>query len=121
MVKAYWRRAARVALKDALRALSLEFYRARRPTIVGAVIGVILVWWGTKGGTANELIFRTIGTVAILGFFPGVYLWKLAVAPAKMDKEVHNTITDLTRQLDDRENRDRVYCTLGTARRGRQN
>ena len=83
MVKAYWRRAARVALKDALRALSLDFIERAVLRIVGAVIGVILVWWGTKGGTANELIFRTIGTVAILGFFPGVLSMEARCCPSK--------------------------------------
>ena len=112
MVKAYWRRAARVALQDTLSALSLDSFERAALRIGGAVIGVVVVWWWTEGGTTNELIFRTIGTVAILGFFPGVYLWKLAVAPAKMDKEAHDVVADLTRQLDDREKRQKARAAL---------
>jgi hypothetical protein len=116
MVKAYWRRAARVALQDTLRALSLDSFERAALRMGAAIVGAVIVWWGTQGGTTSDLILRAITTAAVLGLLPGVYLSKLAVAPAKMDKEVHNTIADLTRQLDDRENRQKVRAALWALR-----
>src|SRR5579864_7467061 len=99
MLWAYWRRVSRQALRESLHALSLDSAERAVLRIIGAVIGVAVVWWSTKGGTAGDLIVRITGTVAVIAIFPLVYLWKFAAIPPKIDKEAEDKLAALSGEL----------------------
>jgi hypothetical protein len=100
MSEGYWKRVCRQARQDALRALGLESPERALFRIVAAVIGVAFVWYVTGGGSHGDLIFRAVGSAAILALVPIVYVWKLFSIPSKMDADSKNTINELNRRLD---------------------
>jgi hypothetical protein len=81
--------------------------------IAAAVIGMAFVWYVTGGGSRGDLIFRAVGSAAILALVPIVFVWKFFSTPSKMDAESKNTINELNRKLDDRQKREEIQRALG--------
>jgi hypothetical protein len=110
---AYWRRVHARALSDAQKATGLDSAERSALRIIVSLLGVVVIWWATKGGTTSDLIFRILATIAVLGIFPIVYFIKFLAIPPKMDLEANTTISQLNLKLDDREKRMMICRVLG--------
>jgi hypothetical protein len=105
VVRQYWMRICREAWREALRALALDSPERALLRITAAVIGVAVVWWATNGATTSDLVFRVIGSVAVLALFPVVFFWKCLAVSAGMDFETRKALNDLRLSLDNKEQR----------------
>jgi hypothetical protein len=98
MVADYWRRVHGRALSDARHALLIESRERVVIAIILAVIALALIWmFGTHESALHELRVRLALTAAIFLAFPFVYVWKFFTAPARIDNEIINQLTTITR------------------------
>jgi hypothetical protein len=103
MIRSYWSLVRKRAWQETLRALALDSVERAVLRIAGAIVGAIVVWWATKGGTSEELFIRALATAAIIALVPLVYCWKLISAPAKIDFELRTEVAELGKQIEDKE------------------
>jgi hypothetical protein len=78
--------------------------------LAGAIL--LVAYFGAPADFKSRA-FAALGTTGAVAIaFVMFYFWHFLAAPAKMDAEAHNTITDLNRRFDDRETHERTRKAL---------
>ena len=122
MFKSYWRRVHQRARRDARHALSLETKQRVVRLFLGTALSVaVIVFLASEAGYTTNLLSRIFLAFAALGIaavlLAAFYIWNFVHAPVQLDKEARETIGDLTRKLDDREEHQKSRLSLWALRK----
>jgi hypothetical protein len=99
---AYWRAVHHRAVKAARDALPLESTERVVIAFVVCLAYLAFVWVVINDQLWAEIIFKFLGSAAIILIFPLVYVWKFFHAPAQMDFEQKSQIAVLSVAAADR-------------------